>query len=270
LASALTTLLADSARASEGPASPSIPADDDHVSLETGMYVFRRDSDTWLVLTPHLGASYAPIDELVLRLEWGMAWSHDSTGASNSTQPQVSNPAVSGSYRFRFACGRLLLGAGIALPFVGPGAAEYPRAAAVAMSGLKDYWWWSPSTLTVFAPARWDMLPMAHLRLSADGALAIYIATSDSGFSDVALQVGGEAAYVHGKSSVGLRLQVVVPTLSNPGTDNIQVAVVPQGRLDLGPAYLTARFVINVHGPAGVSFDYAEYWGLFVGGGFYL
>lgn len=187
--------LGAAAGAADSQANPLMPEDDDHVSFEAGMYVFRRDSASWQVLTPRLGGSYAPTDELVQRLDWGVAWGRDASPGESRTQLSVGNPAVSGAYRIDFPSARLLLGAGIALPFAQEGdSSADARLAAITVSGLKNYWLWLPTTLTIIAPVRWDILPTSALRLSADGALAIYIGTADSGQDDVGLQLGGEAA----------------------------------------------------------------------------
>lgn len=79
----------------------------------------------------------------------------------------------------------------------------------------------------------------------------------------------GTVAYVHGRSWAGVRLQLNSILLTTGG-DVTEVALVPEGRFDLGVGYLHGRLVVNLDTPYGFAFDTGRIWGLFPGAGIYL
>jgi len=228
----------------------------------------------WYV-SPRLSARYAILDALELGLDWGVAVVSVSAGGESESKGRVGNPALSASYRLDLGSARLFVGGGVALPVAQLSDEDglfdaLALISAAAIDGNRDFWRWLPETFSLYAPARYEVMLGDAVRVTADGAFAVYIPTSEGGEARLGIQLGGALAYVHDRSWVGVRLQLTSVQVNLDDVDLTQLSLVPEGRLDLGGGYLNGRLVVNLDQPYGFAFDTGRIWGVFVGGGVYL
>ena len=243
------------------------------IGLSFGLHSGSQASETNTLVAPRLDADIGVSDHFGVRVILPMTSLSRTNGQGTF---RFGNPYAGGFWTTDLEVISLKLGAGLTLP-----AASFPEDAAElapaiqayntaqGLAGLGDFWLYQPGTMALVVPleARID-IPLVELR--ADATWALLISTSDRSNSDTALQLGGEVLFDLPFVAFGARVQSVwIPTTDG---DAMQVSIAPLVELEAGPFYARTKFVINLDGPAGFSFDdnssgSSKFWGWQLGAG---
>ncbi|QQR91376.1 MAG: hypothetical protein IPJ88_06525 [Myxococcales bacterium] len=186
--------------------------------------------------------------------QWGMSYTDTSGGGVSDSTTVLSNPQLMGYWNLDLKILELSIGGGVVLPTVG--APSNTDAIALLRGAtaraMRDIWLWSAQTMSIILPsARADIsLIPSLLYLSGDLEVAAMVPTADTDARDVefVLQYGAAlGVQILPMLRAGLRLQAVA-FLSDYQVlgDSFYSAIEPFVRVNLGPLYATAHFLMNL------------------------
>ncbi|MEO1232917.1 MAG: hypothetical protein AAFZ18_28890 [Myxococcota bacterium] len=213
---------------------------------------------TW---TPNLGLFAAVDDNIAISADWGLTtFSVDEVDLENPGVKPL-NPFVAAHLTPQIGDFSLRLGLGLAIP-VAEGSDEASLRlyeSARAIRGSWDPWLYATETISVAIPARVAWQPLNLVRLAAEGAAFLMIATDGSG-ERLGFQGALEAALVFDGFEVGARIQGV-----RPQDEVTRAAFEPFAAVGVGPVWLRGRLTMNLAEPDGFAFDEDGIWGAHLG-----
>jgi hypothetical protein len=258
--------------------------------LETGFFTAGRDFALGVEVdgfaVPFDFGAFGTIADVVeVGALWGFGVSHIDVNAGalsdDSSGIVAFNPYLQGAYRYQNDYFVLRIGGGIAVPIADAGSDDGTEAIArgvaltypAYMNGLWNVWLNVEDRVTLVLPAvRIDSDPREVLVWAAETELGIMIYTGDADQdTEVVWQIRGELGVrIDNIFVAGGRLSLVtIPTVDD-GQDGAQLAVEPFFRAHFDPAFLQARFLMNLDDDLGFAFDDDGVWSIHVGGGAYL
>ncbi len=161
---------------------------------------------------------------------------------------------------------RLKVGAGLTFgPWTTNPSNDYVVALASSFSLHQDQLsLFAPETVGLTIPARIEFDPIERLLVSGDASFGLLIPTGGQD-TEVVLNLAPGVAYVSPPFTAGLRMPLL--WLLTESGDNVQVALEPYGRFDIGPGFVNGRFTMNLDTPYGFAFDTGGVWAILLGGG---
>lgn len=242
---------------------------------ELGYFSQDRGQDALHVFAPRLAAHYAVDARWSIAFDFGVVMLAQSveTGTGDDFAFGLGNPTGLLLYRGELGALRYRVGLGGAAPVARidrDGSGRLRRTAyngAQALSGLWDVWLFAPARGAVlgFGKLEGDLHPEAQFELEVAPALMI---PAYEAFGSDSLETFLPAALTlstaKGPVRFGLRFQAVLMPASEP--DALQLALEPQLKVDLGSAFVEARYTANLDEPLGGERG-PRIWGLHLAAG---
>lgn len=271
---ALVLLSASLARAEAADLTPAGPK---RFALggEIGYFTQDRAQESLHVIAPRVALHYALDARWSLAFDFGVVMLAQSVerGVGDAFELGLGNPTGLLLYRGELGALRYRVGLGGAAPVARldrDGSGRLTRTAylhAQALSGLWDAWLYAPARGAVLAYGKLegDLHPEAQFELEA--APALMIPAYDAFGSDpleTLLPAALTLSTAKGPVRFGLRFQAVLMPAGEP--DALQLALEPQLTLELGSAFVAARYTANLDEPLGGERG-PRIWGLHLSAG---
>jgi hypothetical protein len=225
---------------------------------DVGYFADDQGASSLYVVAPRLAAHYAIDERWSVATDFGMVFlsQHPDEGEGDELGVRPGNPTAFLLLRGFLGDAHYHVGIGGAAPLAvieRDGSGRIHRSAyshAQALSGLWDPWIWAPSRGAVIGYGRLERDLHPEARFTLELAPALMIPAREAYLRDpvsVILPTAIDLSTHKGPVQLGLRLQAVFLPADDP--DALQLSLVPHARVNIGLAFIEARYNANLDEP---------------------